>query len=216
MKGLLRNNFYSVSSALKWTIALCIVANFAVIIGAVRFPNNDSFLQILILGQIGAFIGLTGTALQKDNTSNWSKYEKTLPVKVRDITMARYVSFIIFSVIGILFATLTVVLVSVFSTQPMNLEKVGYGYSFGITFALLVPSLFYPLVLKFGSDKVNTILLASTGITVFLFNGGSVILTPYFMNLNNPNMIYRIGCIVISLIMFISSYFISVAIYKRK
>ena len=216
MKGLLRNNFYSVRSALKWTIALCIVANFAVIIGAVRFPNNDSFLQILILGQIGAFIGLTGTALQKDNTSNWSKYEKTLPVKVRDITMARYVSFIIFSVIGILFATLTVVLVSVFSTQPMNLEKVGYGYSFGITFALLVPSLFYPLVLKFGADKCEIMLSISIAITLFLFNGGSVILRPYLINLNNSNMIYRIGCIVISLIMFISSYFISVAIYKRK
>lgn len=216
MKGLIRNNFYSVGSALKLTIAFCIVVNFAVIIGVERFLNTDVFLPILILGQIGSFTGLTGTALQKDNTSNWSKYERTLPVKIRDIVMARYISFLIFSVIGILLATLTVVLLSVISAQPMNFERVGYGYSFGITFALLVPALLYPLVLKFGADKSEIMLLISVAITLFLFNGGSLILTPYLINLNNANMIYRIAFIVISVVMFISSYFISLSIYKRK
>ncbi|MBO3445844.1 ABC-2 transporter permease [Clostridium sp. CCUG 7971] len=216
MKGLIRNNFYSVGSALKWNIAFCIVVNFAVIIGAEKITNNDTILTILIVGQIINFTGLAGTALQKDNTSNWSKYERTLPVKIRYITMARYISFIIFSIIGVLFTTLTVVLLSVISAQPMNLEKVGYGYSFGVTYSLLVPALLYPLVLKFGADKVNTLLLTSTGIMLFLFNGGSVILTPYLINLNNANMIYRVGWIVISAIMLIFSYFISLSIYKRK
>ncbi|CEP80525.1 ABC-2 transporter permease [Paraclostridium sordellii] len=216
MKGLIRNNFYSVRSALKWTIAFCIVVNFAVIIGAGKITINNTILTILIVGQIINFTGLAGTALEKDNTSKWSKYERTLPVKIRDITRARYMSFIIFSAIGISFATLTVVLLSVFSAQPMNMERVGYGYSFGITYSLLVPALLYPLVLKFGADKVNTILLTSTLITVFLFNSSSAILKPYFININNANMIYRIGWITISAIMFMSSYFISISIYKRK
>lgn len=216
MKGLIRNNFYSVSSALKLTIAFCMVVNFAVMIKVERFLTNDGFLSVLILGQIGAFVGLTGTALQKDNVSKWSKYERTLPVKIRDIVMARYISFLSFSVIGILLATLTVVLLSVISDQPMNGERIGYGYSFGITFAFLVPALLYPLVLKFGSDKSEIMLIISVAITLFLFNTGSVILTPYLVNLNNANMIYRIACIVISVVMFISSYFISLYIYKRK
>ncbi|MEG0578035.1 MAG: ABC-2 transporter permease [Romboutsia sp.] len=216
MKGLIRNNFYSVGSALKWTIAFCIVVNFAVIIAAGRITINNTMLTMLIVGQTISFTGLAGIALEKDNASKWSKYERTLPVKIHDITMARYISFIIFSVIGILFATLTVVLLSVISAQPMNMERVGYGYSFGITYSLLVPALLYPLVLKFGADKVNTLLLTSMVITLFLFNGGSVILTPYFININNANMIYRIGWISISAIMFISSYFISISIYKRK
>lgn len=216
MKGLIRNNFYSVGSALKWTIAFCIVINLAVIIGVERFTNSDAFLTILILGQIGAFTSLTGTALEKDNTSNWSKYERTLPVKISDITMARYISFLIFSVIGLLLATLTVVLFSVISANPMNLERIGYGYSFGIVFSLLVPAFLYPLVLKFGADKVNIMLIISVASTLFLFNGGSAILTPYLINLNNANMIYRIAFIAISVLMFIASYFISIAIYKRK
>lgn len=216
MKGLIRNNFYSVGSALKWTIAFCIIVNFAVIIGAAQISNSSSFLAILILGQIGAFTGLTGTALQKDNTSNWSKYERTLPVKISDIVMARYISFLIFSVIGILLATLTVVLLSIISAQPINLERVGYGYSFGIIFALLVPAFLYPLVLKFGGDKSEIMLLISVAITLLLFNGGSIILTPYLININNANIIYRITCIVISVVMFISSYFISLSIYKQK
>lgn len=216
MKGLIRNNFYSVGSTLKWNIGFCIIANFAVIIGADKIASSDTILMILILCQIMSFAALTGTALEKDNTSNWSKYEITLPVKIRDITMARYISFLVFSLIGILFATLTVVLLSVISTKAMNLERVGYGYGFGITYSLLVPAFLYPLVLKFGGDKVNALLLTSTVITLFLFNGGSVILAPYLINLNNANMIYRIGWILISGIMFISSYFISISIYKRK
>ncbi|MGL5755475.1 MAG: ABC-2 transporter permease [Paraclostridium sp.] len=216
MKGLIRNNFYSVGSALKWTIAFCIVVNFAVIIAAGRTTINNTILTILIIGQTISFTGLAGTTLEKDNASKWSKYERTLPVKIRDIIMARYVSFIMFSVIGILFATLTVVLLSIISAQPINMERVGYGYSFGITYSLLVPALLYPLVLKFGADKVNTILLTSTLITVFLFNSSSAILTPYLINLDNADMIYRIGWIAISGIMFISSYFISNSIYKGK
>lgn len=216
MKGLIRNNFYSVGSALKWTIAFCMVINVVVIMGAARFPSNDVFLPILILGQIGAFVGLTGTALQKDNTSKWSKYERTLPLKICNVVMARYISFLIFSIIGILLATITVLLFSLISAQPLNLERVGYGYSFGITFALLVPALLYPLVLKFGADKSEIMLIISVVITMGLFVGGSAILTPYLKHLNNVNMIYRIACIVMSVAMFICSYFISLALYKRK
>lgn len=216
MKGLIRNNFYSVGSTLKWTVAFCIFINIVVIIGIVRFPNNNGLLPTLMLGQIGAFVGLTATALQKDNTSKWSKYERTLPVRISDVVMARYISFLIFSVIGILLATVTVLLFSVASNQPVNIERVVYGYSFGIVFSLLVPALLYPLVLKFGADKSEIMLMISVLITMGLFVGGSVILTPLFNNLNNADMIYRIVCIVISVVVFISSYFISVHIYKRK
>ncbi|MDO5795007.1 MAG: hypothetical protein Q4Q00_12585, partial [Turicibacter sp.] len=73
MKGLIRNNFYSVESTLKWTIAFCIVVNILVVIGMIRFENIDDFLPILMFGQIGAFVGLTATALKKDHTSKWSK-----------------------------------------------------------------------------------------------------------------------------------------------
>ncbi|MGL4372737.1 MAG: ABC-2 transporter permease [Turicibacter sp.] len=216
MKGLIRNNFYSVESTLKWTIAFCILVNIVVVIGLIQFKNIDGFLSIFMLLQIGGFVGLTGTALEKDNTSKWSKYERTLPVKISDVVMARYISFLIFSGIGILLASVTVLLFSIFSNQLMDFERVGYGYTFGIVFALLVPALNYPLVLKFGADKLNMLLLISVLIVAFLFNGASAILTPYLSDLNNANMIYRIACIVISVGVYIMSYFISVYIYKRK
>lgn len=216
MKGLIRNNLYSVSSALKWTLAFCVLINIVILIFGKNFSNIEEFLPILIIGQVGAFVGLTGTVLQKDNSSKWNKYEKILPIKIRKIIMARYISFLLFSIIGILIATLTVIVVSVNSVKPMDLERIGYGYSFGIAFSLLVPSILYPLVLKFGSDKSETMLLISIIVTLFLFNGGSVILTPYLINLKNINIIYRITCIFISMLIFLSSYFISIYIYKRK
>lgn len=216
MKGLIRNNFYSVGSTLKWTIAFCILVNIAVVIGTVRYPNSKGILPISMLGQIGAFVGLTGTALQKDNTSKWSKYERTLPVKICDVVKARYISFFLFSIIGILLATITVLLSFAISVQSVDLERVGYGYGFGITFALLVPAFLYPLVLKWGADKSEMMLLVSIFITLALFVGGSVILAPYLSRLSNSDMAYRTATIVISIVIFIISYFISLAIYKRK
>ncbi|MDO5519791.1 MAG: ABC-2 transporter permease [bacterium] len=216
MKGLIRNNFYSVNSALKWSIAVCIILNIAVLIGVIHFPNINVFLPILMLAQMGAFVGLTGTALQKDNTSKWSKYERTLPVKISDMVMARYISFLIFSLIGMLLASITVVIFWVVSAQAVSVESVGFGYSFGIVFSLLVPALLYPLVLKFGADKSEILLMISVVIIMCLFAGGNGILAPFLYKLNNADMIYRVACVAISMAAFIASYFVSLAIYKRE
>lgn len=216
MKGLIRNNFYSVSSTLKWTIVLCLVLNIAVIIGAWKYPSSGSLLPILMLGQIGAFVGLTGTALQKDNASKWNIYERILPVRICDVVKARYISFLIFSMIGVLLASITVFIFFTISASSVNLERVGYGYSFGITFALLVPSLLYPLVLKFGSDKSEVMLLASILITMVLFVGGSVLLAPFIGGSNSADSVYRTISLGISVVFFLSSYFLSLMIYKRK
>ncbi|MEF9952306.1 MAG: ABC-2 transporter permease [Clostridium sp.] len=216
MRGLVRNNFYSVGSTLKWTIVFCAVVNIFVAIGGIVYPDLIELLPMLMVGQVGAFVGLVGTALQKDNASKWSKYEKTLPVKACEIVRARYISFIMFSAIGIIFGSISVFILAVVGEAPLNLERLGFGYSFGITFALLVPSLIYPLILKFGPDKSEMLTLVSVLATVALFTGGSGLLSPYLKDLNNANTIYRVSCIAISIIVFIASYCISLAIYKRR
>lgn len=216
MKGLIRNNLYSVGSTLKFTIAFCIFVNIAIMIGIMKFPNIEGLLPILMLGQIGAFAGMTATALQKDNTSKWSKYERTLPVKISEVIMARYISFLIFSVIGILLASITVLLFSVIPAQPVSLEKVSFGYSFGIVFSLLVPAFLYPLVLKFGADKSEIMLMISVLLILCLYIGGSSILAPCLKNLDHANLIYRVAWLVISVVVFILSYFIAIVIYKQE
>ncbi|MEF9935600.1 MAG: ABC-2 transporter permease [Clostridium sp.] len=216
MKGLIINNFYSVGSTLKWTIGISIIINIAVMIGAVVYPTIIDILPVLMLAQIGAFVGLIGTALQKDSTSKWSKFERTLPVRVCDIIKARYISFLIFSAIGVGLATITVVVMSIASMESMNFERVGYGYGFGITFALLVPAIMYPLILRFGADKSEILLMVSVLVVTCLFFAGSALIGPYLENLQSSDIIYRLGWITISVACFIGSYFISLSIYKRK
>ncbi|MDO5294531.1 MAG: ABC-2 transporter permease [bacterium] len=216
MKGLIRNNFYSVGSTLTWTVAFCIFMSIAAVLGAVKLPSIGEALPILMLAQIGVFTGMTATALQKDNTSKWSKFERTLPIKISDVIKARYISFLMFSMIGILLASVAVMLFAVVLGQPLNAEKVEFGYCFGIVFALLVPSFLYPLVLKFGADKSELMLMIAVLITIVLFLGGGAILTPFLKNSNHADVIYRMICIIISVVVFISSYFVSMGIYKRK
>ena len=213
MKGLIRNNFYSVGNTLYSTIALCLAAN---VIAIFFIAKNHNIAQMLMTAQVGAFVGLTGTALQKDNSSKWNKFEKTLPVTSKDVVTARYVSFLIFAFIGMVLATFTLLVSFVVSPSSVNLERIGYSYSFGITFALLVPSLIYPLVLKFGSDKSETLLLICCLVVVGMFIGGSALFAPILKNSIYANTIFRLGSITFSVIMFVVSYLVSLKIYKAK
>lgn len=65
MKGLIRNNFYSVEGSLKTTILTCFIAMLAIVVVGIYLPNNDMLITCIIGGVHGAFGALAGTAMLK-------------------------------------------------------------------------------------------------------------------------------------------------------
>lgn len=215
MKGLIRNNFYNVEGSLKATILIGFIAMIAIAIAGIYFPNNNALIAGIIGGLLGAFGGLAGTAIQKDAASKWNKFELTMPLSRGDVIKARYISFVLYILLGIFMAILSVLLFYIV-TGSVNPERMSYGFVFGISFAMSIPTFMMPLILIFGTDKNEVILMASMIIGISLFLVSSVILAPFLRDFSNAALVFRLGYIIFSIVLFAASYLLSLLLYKRK
>lgn len=215
MRGLIRNNFYTVEGSLKAIILVGFIAMILSSIADIYFPDNAILSVNVISGMLGAFGGLSATAIQKDGASKWNKFELTMPISRKDVIKARYISFVLYILIGAFMAILSVLLFHAVIGN-VNLERVGYGFVFGIAFAMSIPTFMTPLVLIFGSDKNEMFLMLSIAVSLGLFFVSSAILTPFLRNFSNANLVFRLGYFIFSILLFMASYLLSVFVYKKK
>lgn len=210
MKGLIRNNFYSMESNVKISF---IIALFLSVVAF--FVEHSSFIQMIIAMQVFVFIVNVGTSLHADVVSKWNKFEVTLPVTYNDIIKAKYISFAILFLFGVVMGSITAISVCVTSGFS-NIPSVLYGYEFGFTLAATTAGIMYPLMLKIGTEKNELIMIlsgiASIGLLVFI----SAILTPLTGEMNMKHSLVGIVSTISSLAIFIISYFVSVRIYRHK
>lgn len=210
MKGLIRNNFYSMEGNLKISFSI------AIFLSVVSFfVKNSAFIQMIIAMQIFVFTVNVGTSLHADVLSKWNKFERTLPIKCSDIVKAKYFSFAMLFLFGIIMGNITAI--SIYITSGFsNIQFVLYGYAFGITLATTTAGIMYPLMLKIGTDKNEMILLLSMIVAIGLLVLVAAALSPLTGEMNMRHPIVGIVSTMIALIIFISSYFVSVKIYQNK
>lgn len=210
MKGLIRNNFYSMEGNLKISFA---IALFLSIISF--FVKSSAFIQMIIAMQLFIFIVNVGTSLHADVLSKWNKFERTLPVKFSDIIRAKYFSFVMLFLFGIIMGSITAI--SVYTTSGFsNIQFVLYGYEFGLTLAATTAGIMYPLMLKIGTDKNEMILFLSMIAAIGLLVLVAAILSPLTGEMNMKHWLVGIVSTVVALLIFVGSYFVSVKIYQNK
>ncbi|MDO5400550.1 MAG: ABC-2 transporter permease [Eubacteriales bacterium] len=210
MKGLIRNNFYSMESNVKisFTIALFLSV-------AAFFVKQSAFIQMIIGAQVFIFIVNVGTSLHADVVSKWNKFELTLPVKYNDIIKAKYISFVMLILFGIVMGSITAI--SVYVTSGLsNIQSVLYGYEFGFTLAATTAGIMYPLMLKFGTEKNELIMILSVISSIGLLVLAAAILTPLTGEMNMKHPLVGMVSTMAALGIFIGSYFISIKIYQSK
>ena len=216
MKGLIRNNFYSMEDSLKLTSAINIMMAIGVSVLGIFNSFARSWIAIVILLQMGSYAVQVASTLQKDVSSQWNKFEITMPVRRKDVVKAKYICFILNGVLGIAAALLTVIISQLLQID-INVEKVFLGITFGIVITFALPALMYPLLLIFGVDKTEMVLSISVILISILFVGSSVIFNYIMPDLSvYSNLVFRCSIIVISIILFLISYMFSVISYKKK
>lgn len=216
MKGLIRNNFYSMEDSLKLTSAINIMMAIGVSVLGIFNSFARSWIAIVILLQMGSYAVQVASTLQRDVSSQWNKFEITMPVRRKDVVKAKYICFILNGVLGIAAALLTVIISQLLQID-INIEKVFLGITFGIVITFALPALMYPLLLIFGVDKTEMVLSISVILISILFVGSSVIFNYIMPDLSvYSNLVFRCSIIVISIILFIISYMFSVISYKKK
>jgi hypothetical protein len=217
MTGLLKNHYYSALGSAKILFLFFLVIGFALLI-----TGNSALLNGFALVSATAFTFNAVSGFRKEASTQWNKYELTVPVRRKDIVMSRYVTHSIWFCIGILIAVVFVVsTVLIHGNQyfyyeardPLSLFSMGTGS------ALFMGTFFYPLIYLFGVDKNEILivisLLGAVGTTlaiIWLINTGfgdnAVSDTVFFISI----LIFMAA----SIIAFIASFFITVCIYQKK
>lgn len=212
MKGLVLNNFYSMEGNIKISFFISMfLAFFSIVL------NNPKLISMVIALQIFIVMTNVGTSLHVDESSKWNKMEITLPVKRKSIVTAKYISFIILIFIGLLFTLLTL-LIQRFIGAKINSYILLEGYSYGLSLSISTVALLYPIILKFGANKNETMLMVAVGIaiTIRVLVWGILNLFIGNFTLNFNGIEVGVYTTVFSILLFIASYIISIYIHKRK
>lgn len=210
MKGLIRNNLYSMES----NILLAFVLSAFLAVSALLI-KNPAAVPYMVSIQILLFVVNIAASLRADEISKWSKYEITLPVKRNTIVLAKYLSILLLLVFGVLMGTVTVLLVYI-NGDSIKLPILLRGFEFGLTLSFFSIAVMYPLVLKLGTEKSELILILSTfgAIGMQLLTAACLSKVTGGMNMRHPFV--EAVSTFIAIIAFVVSYFISVKIHKNK
>lgn len=215
MKGLIRNNFYTVEGSLKLTLLISILAAVVLVVAGKLTRDSGNLFSLIIGGNLGGFGALSATAIQKDAASKWDRFELTMPVSRTDVVTARYLSCMFYIFIGIIMALLNV-LVFYLAAGTVNLERMSYGFVFGLGFALSLPTFMIPLTMIFGADKNESLTLVAIFAGLALFVGARVLMTPLLTDAANADFVFRAGYMAFSVVLFGASYLLSCWLYRRK
>ncbi|MGL5977671.1 MAG: ABC-2 transporter permease [Erysipelotrichaceae bacterium] len=215
MKGLFLHNMYSVSSALFYSLATGLFFTL-ILLAIVLFAHNTSdYIGYILLIQIGSFAGMSGTALEKERASRWSSFQLSLPVTSKEIVQARYLSFLCFAMIGIALMSGSALLIGVVAQDISLLSNLGFAFEFGVFFALVVPAILYPFILRFGADKTTVFLLLAVLVSVVIYFSVSLILKTLFQSAANLELVTMVGVWISSITLFYASYRYSIHVQKK-
>ncbi|MFC3780239.1 ABC-2 transporter permease [Bacillus chungangensis] len=74
----------------------------------------------------------------------------------------------------------------------------------------------YPFILKFGTEKSDPIIFLSSGLSVVLMFSISILLSLFVPSISFRSPIVVITSLIVSVLLFILSYFLAVWIHRNK
>ncbi|MFK4327505.1 ABC-2 type transport system permease protein [Bacillus sp. RC97] len=210
MKGLILNSLYSVEKSVKVSLLLAILINTFLFMTKHSIALQMAIWVPFLIIPVNAF-----EALKHDGESGWNKYEITLPIKRSNIIKSKYITFLILLMISILLTFLILYIACIFDL--LSYTKLFFSFSFrGMGIILCMAALIYPLTYLLGTAKSDAIILGSIGFAFGVFGLTSTLIPIVFRNSQDLDQAFSVTFLLISILFFIISYYISKHIYKRK
>ena len=153
-----------------------------------------------------------------DDFNNWNSYAVTLPNGRKNVVRAKYIASIILTVILGVIALAIGVGISYTKTNSINLDEIISSLMGTMLSSVIIITLLYPIVFKFGATNGRIILFA----VVFGIAGIGALIAQFVDTTPIINMINRldsyslIAIPIISAILLGISYLISNKIYQNK
>ena len=208
MLGLIKKDFLLIKANLKSMAMIFIVY--------LILAFQGTFDVIFIIPLIGIMLFIS--TFSYDDFNNWNSYAVTLPNGRKNVIRAKYIASIILTIILAAVALVIGIGISYTKTNSINLNEIISSLMETILSNIIIISLLYPIVFKFGATNGRIILFA----VVFGIAGIGVLIAQFVDMTSIINMINRldsyslIAIPIISAILLGISYLISNKIYQNK
>ena len=208
MLGLIKKDFLLIKANLKSMAIIFIVY--------LILAFQGTFDVTFIIPLIGIMLFIS--TFSYDDFNNWNSYAVTLPEKKKNVVRAKYIASIILTIILAAVALVIGIGISYTKTNSINLNEIISSLMGTMLSSVIIISLLYPIVFKFGATNGRIILFA----VVFGIAGIGTLIAQFVDMTSIINMINRLDSYVLVAIPIISviligiSYLISNKIYQNK
>lgn len=210
MKGLILKDLLNLKSNMKVMILFMILFGYMSSIGD---GNNSSFVGVIIVLCTTMIV----STFSYDDLNKWDSYVLTMPIKRNTIVLSKYLTMLIFSLMGVIFSLIISIINGYFKNTLILSETLiitGLILSISVCFA----SLILPLIYKFGTEKARLLMIASFLIPTAALLGLKNLLERFNSNVSIDIILNTlVYCLpFIAILFFVISYFISTKIYCKK
>ncbi|MCI8620294.1 MAG: ABC-2 transporter permease [Clostridia bacterium] len=208
MLGLIKKDFLLIKANLKSMAIMFIIY--------LILAFQGTFDVTFIIPLIGIMLFIS--TFSYDDFNNWNSYAVTLPAGRKNVVRAKYIASIVLTAILGAVALSIGIGISYTKTNSINLEEIISSLTGTILSSVIIISLLYPIVFKFGAINGRIILFA----VVFGIAGiGALIakfvdITDIINMINGLDSYSLIAIPIISAILLGISYLISNKIYQSK
>ena len=208
MLGLIKKDFLLMKANLKSMIIIFVIY--------IMLAFQGTFDVTFIIPLIGIMLFIS--TFSYDDFNNWNSYAVTLPDGRKNVVRAKYIASIILTIILVAVALVIGMGINYTKTNSINLDEIISSLMGTMLSSVIIISLLYPIVFKFGATNGRIILFA----VVFGTAGIGALITQfvdmtYIINMINGLDNYSLIAIpIISVILLGMSYLISNKIYQHK
>jgi len=208
MLGLIKKDFLLIKANLKSMIIIFIIYLIMVFQG--------TFDITFVVPLIGIMIFIS--TFSYDDFNNWNSYAVTLPNGRKDVVRAKYLASLILIIILMILSLVMAIGIGYIKTKNMNLDEINSSLMSTTLSSVIIISLLYPIMFKFGATNGRIILFA-----VVFAVAGLIGLVSNFIDItyliNSISKLNNYLYIIIPIILIIllgTSYLISNKIYQHK
>ena len=212
MKGLLKNNVYTVWANIK------VFSVFMLILGIFVSAVRSQAFQIgyVLIGIVGFSVSAI-VSVKNEFASKWGKYKLTLPVKRTDIVKSLFLNQIIWLLVGTLFTGMIMGLSWLLHGCPFDQSVDALTLvALGVSISLFMGAMFFPLFYLGGAERSDVFLV----ITLLGAFGIDLVIITVINELLDPGIttiLFGVFALITgSLLAFVLSYTLSVFIFRKK
>ncbi len=208
MLGLIKKDFLLIKANSKSMVIIFIVY--------LMLAFQGIFDVTFIVPLIGIMLFIS--TFSYDDFNNWNSYAVTLPNGRKNVVRAKYIASIILTIILAIVSLTIGIGISYTKTNSINLDEIISSLMGTMLSSIIIISLLYPIVFKFGATNGRIILFA----VVFGVAGIGALIAQFvdmtfIINMINGLDSYSLIAIpIISVILLVISYLISNRVYQHK